>query len=396
MSSRTRIGRWLAIAAMAVVASASADQTALWPEVRRALTHSPLPPVPSDPTNPVQADPHAQQLGKALFFDARLSGSGTVSCASCHQPDRGWSDGHAVPVIGQPGALRRTPSIRNSAYQRWFNWDGSADSLWSQALGPIESEREMAGSRYAVARLVSEDVVLAQQLAVVFGQQGMQACHAGAKGPAGGEPVRRQATQCLRQVGMALAAYVATIVSAPNRFDAFVERVKAGAPVEAAGLSARELEGLRIFFGKGRCASCHTGPTFSNGEFHNLAIYPTVAGGWKDSGRLGGVRRLLASEFNVMKADLSPRQLEDLPTPYLRPLQAYWGQFKTPSLRNAAIQQRFMHHGQFASLEDVVNFYSEFDGLDTTDHHRELSIMPLRLSATERDSLAAFLRVIGE
>jgi cytochrome c peroxidase len=390
--------RCAALATLVATGILGCIATTVWPqqpvevEVRRALGHSPMPPAPKDPTNPAQGIAPAESLGRALFNDTRLSGNGTVSCATCHQEGKGWSDGLPVPAAGKASGVRRTPSIRNVAHHRWFNWDGSADTLWSQVLGPIESPGEMAGSRLQVAQLVSTDASLAVQLVRVFGDGSIERCAKAATSARAAE----EAAQCFRYVGQALAAYVSTIASRPNRFDSFVAQVKAGTDVRQAGLSSSELDGLRIFFGRGNCASCHTGPMFTNGEFHNLAIYPTVQGGWKDAGRLDGVRRLLLNEFNVTKLGLSAKEVEDMATPYLQPRPSQWGQFKTPSLRNAAVQNRFMHHGQFASLEEVVRFYSDFVGMDMTDHHRELSIMPLRLTDQEQASLVAFLRLIGE
>src|SRR6185295_17867475 len=125
-------------------------------EVKRLLQHSPLPPPPPDETNAKADDPRAARLGRALFFDARLSGNGRLACASCHQPERSWTDGMAL-AHGADEGRRQTPSLWNVAYSRWYFWDGRADSLWSQALQPIESPREMAGSREAAVRLVRED-----------------------------------------------------------------------------------------------------------------------------------------------------------------------------------------------------------------------------------------------
>lgn len=387
----------LALAAQGGAARASSRAAEPLPaEIRRALSHSPIPKVPVDPANEVQQLPAAIQFGAQLFSDARLSGGKGVSCATCHRESKGWSDGRPVPGDGDGTGVRRTPSIRNAAYQRWFGWDGSADSLWFQAIRPIENPNEMGLDRAHLARLVSSSPDLAAKFLAVFGQPASDRCAAGADPNIDVRLRQEAATDCMRNVGKALAAFVATIVSQPNRFDRFVERVKAGDPFDRSGLTADELAGLRIFFGKGSCHACHAGPLFTNGEFHNLALYPTVKGGWKDSGRLGGIRALIASEFNRLRFAASPEQFDKTPTRYLAAREHAWGQFKTPSLRNASSQSYFMHHGHFASLQQVVRFYSELEGLDATDHHRELSIMPLRLTAAEQDSLVRFLELIGE
>jgi cytochrome c peroxidase len=365
-------------------------------EVVRALSHSPIPKPSVDRSNAVQQQPEAIQLGARLFADPRLSAGKGLACTSCHQQSQGWSDGRQVATNGESTGLRRTPSIRNAVYQRWFGWDGSADSLWSQAIRPIENPFEMGADRLAVSRFVSSSPDIEPQFTALFGSSATDRCKA-----ANDEKIelrirREAATDCIRNVGKVLAAFVATIVSSPNRFDSFVARVRGGETVERAGLAGQELSGLRVFFGKGSCFTCHTGPLFSNGEFHNLALYPTVKGGWTDSGRLGGIRNVLASEFNQLRSDLSPEELERAPTRYLTTRENAWGQFKTPSLRNASSQAYFMHHGQFGSLRQVVAFYSDMRGMDATDHHRELSIMPLQLSPIEQDDLVRFLELIGE
>jgi cytochrome c peroxidase len=370
------------------VVSDAARASDLSVEYVRALKHSPLPPMPVDASNTVEHSVAARRLGERLFRDVRLSNAANLSCMSCHDPQLGWSDGRPVATNGQVTGQRRSPSLRNIGYQRWFNWDGSADSLWSQVLGPIESPKEMGGDRRSSARLVTTDSAHRADFEAAFGSVGLRQCEdASATGEAG------VSSACFRNIGLALAAYVKTIVSLPNRFDRFVEHVRAGGAPEQGGLAADELQGLRLFFGVGKCFTCHTGPLFSNGEFHNLAIAPTIPRGATDSGRLGGVKRLLRNEFNLLSIGTAP---PDHPIRYLEPRDAFWGQFKTPSLRNAAMQSYFMHHGQFSSLREVVRFYSELIGIDTSDHHRELSLMPLRLTLSEQDALVRFLQLLAE
>lgn len=384
----------ISIGAVLSVASASEVRSApeLSQPLRAALEYSPMGPAPPDPTNPHMSSPDAQALGAKLFVDARLSGRSDMSCATCHRPDTGWTDGRAVARLrGGPG-LRRTPSLLNVAYNRWYNWDGSADSLWSQVLGPIESEAELGGSPRRTAQLILSDPSYAAGVERVFGPGTLARCREGA----GSEHAVAALDTCFSAVGKLLAAYISTIVSKPNRFDTFVAKIRAGLGVTDAGLNKQELEGLELFFGAARCATCHTGPTFSNGEFHNLALFPTVPDGWKDSGRLGGVRKLLASPRNALAQGLSPAETAALPTAYLRETPSQWGQFRTPSLRGAARQSHFMHHGQFTSLAQVIDFYSELKGMDFTDHHRELSISPLRLTSEQKTSLVKFLELIGE
>ncbi|MEL6906135.1 MAG: cytochrome-c peroxidase, partial [Planctomycetota bacterium] len=122
----------------------------------RLASFSPLPPVPPDPTNRVADDPSAALLGQALFFDERLSANGRVSCATCHDPDRGFTDGREL-AFGLAEGRRKTPTLWNAAHHRWLTWDGRADSLWMQALDPIEDPTEMGATRTDVARIVRDD-----------------------------------------------------------------------------------------------------------------------------------------------------------------------------------------------------------------------------------------------
>ena len=130
-------------------------------EQRRILQHSPVPEIPDDPTNAWDHDPRAVRLGQAIFFDAGFSGDGNVSCASCHGPMIGFTDGiplserpappHAEPFIT---STRHSPSLLNVAHHRWFLWDGHADTLWAQAMLPIENPMELGGSRIEFVRRV--------------------------------------------------------------------------------------------------------------------------------------------------------------------------------------------------------------------------------------------------
>ena len=119
---------------------------------------TPLPAVPEDPTNAVADQDDAAHFGQWLFFDPRLSSSSEVSCATCHDPDQGFSDGLTLSV-GLDSTARHAPSILNTAYNRWMNWDGRCDSHWCQALGPIEDPAEMGLTRLEVAHLLAADAL---------------------------------------------------------------------------------------------------------------------------------------------------------------------------------------------------------------------------------------------
>ena len=137
-------------------------------ELETIFSLSPLPAPARDTTNRVDGNPQAIALGKRLFSDARLSGSGEFSCATCHDPARDWTDGKEVAVAAGVGA-RNTPSLWNAAHHRWYFWDGRANSLWSQALKPIESAVELDGSRLQVAHVIHDDPALRAGYEALFG-----------------------------------------------------------------------------------------------------------------------------------------------------------------------------------------------------------------------------------
>ena len=134
----------------------------------RILDLGPLPALPDDPTNAWADDPTAAWFGRYLFYDPRLSGTGTFACSTCHDPLQGWGDGLALSeAAGTTG--RHAPTLWNTGHQRWYFWDGRCDSLWCQAAGPIEAEHEMAGSRLEVAHAVADNADLREGYEAIFG-----------------------------------------------------------------------------------------------------------------------------------------------------------------------------------------------------------------------------------
>ncbi len=366
---------WL-IAASITGLGAAANAGFTPAEVRRILQHSPLPAPPRDTSNARADDPAAARLGHFLFFDPRLSGNGHLSCASCHDPERGFADGRALSEGARRGR-RHTPALWNVAYNRWFFWDGRADSLWSQALKPMESPDEMAGSRQRVFRLVRDDADLRGAYEAVFG----------AFPPA---EDRASVNRVFVAMGKALAAHQRRIVSRGAPFDVFVEGLRAGDPARMAALSGPARRGLKIFVGRGQCRTCHAGPNFTDGEFHDIGV-PPGAGLAPDAGRADGVARLHGDEFQAGGSFSDDRQSDAArSTAFLDPI-APVGQVKTPSLRNVAATAPYMHQGQLATLGDVVRYYSTLEGRMPPGLHDEKILVPLRLDAGETADLIAFL-----
>jgi cytochrome c peroxidase len=345
-------------------------------ETRRVLQHGPWPPpVASDPSNGVSGHPAAIALGRLLFFDGRLSVSGSMSCASCHDPARAWTDGRARGA-GLAALDRNTPTVLNASQHRWFFWDGRADSLWAQAIQPILDPREMGASARHVAAVIRADSRLSCLYAAAHGRS--------AAGEADDERV-------LVNTGKALAAFVERLGTGRTPFDEFRDALARGDRAAAGRYPASAQRGLRFFVGKGNCSLCHFGAAFTNGEFHDVGVPFLVAPGRVDSGRHEGIRLLRADRFNLLgpySDDASGASAVKTRTVELQ--HANFGQFKTPGLRNVALTAPYMHDGRYATLREVVRHYSDLD-MERIHTHGEQLLRPLKLTETEIDDLVAFL-----
>ena len=382
---------------------ASAPESAI---VRRIQRASPLPLAPPDATNRVANDPAAAHLGQWLFFDTRLSGTGTFSCATCHDPQKDFSDGLPVAKAIETSS-RHTPSLLNVAHHRWVGWDGRSDSIWAQALRPLEHPGEMGGNRVAIARLVATDPKLREAYEGVFGKIPFDVAKLPLQGMPGEDPdlraqwesiapeTQHQITEMMANLGKALAAYQRLLENRDAPFDRYVASLDSPNANEAI-LTPSQLRGMEIFFGRGECWECHTGSHFSDGEFHNIGVPPPGGGLPRDPGRFTGSRIVKSDPFNAA-GEFSDKQ--DGPWAKVvgntRVDPETWGAFKTPSLRGVADTPPYMHAGQFATLEEVIRFYSTLEGAVQLDHHQEAVLTPLNLSDTEISDLEAFLGSLG-
>jgi cytochrome c peroxidase len=409
MSASALRARGLALASScALVGGASAAEPAVELSERElaiVLTLSPLAPPPADTTNRAAENPAGVALGKRLFFDVRLSGNGKVACSTCHVEAHGWADGKTV-AVGAGSGTRNTPSLWNAAHNRWFFWDGRADSLWAQAVKPIEDGAEMDGDRLHVLQLVANDADLRRDYEGLFGAlPPIDATFPLRGGPFANDGERQAnwwgmsnvdrdaASTVLANVGKAIAAYVATIRTAPAPFDRFVADMRAGR-TESRAISAAAQRGLKTFIGKGNCVLCHSGPAFTNFEFHDTRVPPPSADAPLDPGRLGGVARLLADEFGAAgphSDDPSGARAEL--SYFVSDMAGLLGHFKTPGLRNVALTAPYMHAGQLPSLTAVVEHYSSLEGASppADPAHVEALIAPIGLDATEIADVVAFL-----
>jgi len=269
------------------------------------------------------------ELGKQLYFDPRLSRDNTISCASCHDPKQGWSNGaaFATGIDGQVGG-RSAPTIINSGYSYFQFWDGRAIKLEGQALGPVQNPIEM-------------DLTLEEMVKKLKGIEGY----------------RRQFQEVFGEdvtedgVAKAIASFERTVLSG----DAPYDRFKAG---DESALSEAAQRGMHLFFNKAKCSACHSGSSFSDQAFHNIGV-----GMEKEKPDLG--------RYAVTK------------------IEGDKGRFKTPTLREIARTAPYMHDGSEKTLRDVVVYYNK-GGIKNPQ--LDEGIFPLKLTDQEIDDLVTFMK----
>jgi len=421
----------------AIASGEPADPEPTWTAETRAalaaLAPSPLPPAPPDVTNKWADDPRAATFGRRLFFDADFSGKlldgdndgtdhalgrkgevGKVSCSGCHLPKFGFSDGRSVNrqiSLGAGWGTRRAPSLLDVGQSKLLMWDGRRDTLHNQILGPIESEVEMNSSRLLVAEKVFarhraeyeaifgampplQDAARFAPLAAT--QAGCARLDAKSKCslPQRGAPGDRQefdrlkpadqeaVTRVVVNVGKAIAAYERLLACGSGRFDRFMHG-------DATALSRADQRGAALFVGKARCIACHSGPFFSDEQFHNVGLKPAyVATVFHDIGDEGALKGLTLAKADPLNAQGRFSDGDDgrLPTVLEARLQ---GAFRTPRLRCASQRPSLMHTGQLRTLEQVVSFFNR--GGDRFGYPGENELRPLALTPRERSDLVAFM-----
>jgi len=407
------IGALILGAALLTAAAAPRPMVELTGKERRLLErHSPVPARPRSPTNAVADDPAAARLGQFLFFDPRLSSNGEISCATCHDPAKAFTDGRRRSR-GLDDVRRHSISLLNASHNRWFYWDGRRDTLWSQALEPVEDPKEMGGSRVRVARVIAGDPAVRAAYEDIFGPAPV--LDGAGRLPADARPVRGDSNHGHHQawatmsaadrdavdrvfanVGKSIAAYERRLLATRAPFDEFVEGVRTGDATKIAALSPAQQRGWKLFAGRASCRLCHFGPMFTDGEFHSTGIAPEGGGPLTDPGRYAGIPLVQSGEFNAagpFSDDREGAKAKQVRT--LRRSPETWGQFKTPSLRNVARTAPYMHQGQIATLRDVVLHYSTLEDAVLPDHHREQLLVPLNLTEAEIDDLVAFLESLS-
>jgi cytochrome c peroxidase len=271
-------------------------------------------------------------LGKQLYFDGRLSKSGAISCAFCHNPGTGFADPRQTSIgIGGGVGGRQSPTVYNTAFNHVQFWDGRARSLEEQAIGPIQNPIEMGETHENVVSKLKKLKGYQQQFRAVFGTE-----------------------VNLQGIAEAIAAYERTVISTNSSFDKYV----AG---DTKAMDESAVRGMALFKGKARCILCHNGPNFTDNQFHNLGV-PQVGPMKEDLGR-----------YNVSKAEKDK------------------GAFKTPTLRSITETAPYMHDGALKTLEEAVDFLNAGGGANS---NLSTLVKPLNLTPEEKTDLVTFLKAL--
>jgi cytochrome c peroxidase len=335
----------LAVVLFAAVGLAGIDEGRA-PDYRDLEAANPVRPLPTAPLGinrlddlPNSPSPERVRLGRWLFYDTRLSADGHVSCATCHVPERAFSNGTRVATgVRGPSGIRKTPSVVNAAHgfrPNRFGWDGRASSLEEQSLGPIMNPGEMGNTASGLVRTLTRIPGYARYFEQAFGD--------------------REVT--LPRVASALADYQRTRMSGNSAWD----RWQAGDP-RALSPSARR--GWNVFTGDAKCSWCHVGPNFTDGGFHNLGVgWDAVSQRYADDGRA------------AVTGQSGDR-----------------GAFKTPTLRDVARHPPYMHDGSLRTLREVIEFYVR-GGIHNP--HLDTQVRPLQLQPGDIDALISFLESLN-
>ena len=348
------------------------NRTEKWSQVEvellKSLSLSALPAVSPDPSNAFANDDAAARFGHALYFDVRLSGDSTVSCATCHQPTRYFTDGLKL-AVGTSVGLRHTPSLIGLSYSPWFYWDGRKDSQWSQALAPIETPHEHNSSRLEIARLIAGDQTYRENYETIFGALPHIPESPTAASPLGDDEnlkgwktlsklKQSQVTEIFSNVGKALAAYQRKLIPGQSRFDFYIDGLEESDKRSSLQLSEDELAGLSLFIGEAQCVSCHNGPLLTNHDFHNTGVL-TISGQLPSMGRYDGIRLARKDSFNCLGEYSDAKKGDCLELEFAQDSNDLVGAQKTPTLRNIAETAPYMHGGQFDSLIEVISHYNK-------------------------------------
>lgn len=289
------------------------------------------PPAPADN----QPTPARVALGKTLFFDPRLSSDGNLSCASCHSPMFGWSDGLPTAKGNKSKILgRASPTVVNTGYNTIMMWDGRKASLEDQAMGPMESMDEMAMSLTALFKWLDAEPAYKAMFEKAYPGEAIDG----------------------KVVSKALASFERTVISNDSPFDRWLRG-------DAKAMTRQQIIGFRLFSdsNKGNCVACHQAPNFTDNGFHNIGL----------------------ASYDREKPDVGRYAI--------KPVAAMKGAFKTPTIRDIALTAPYFHDGSAKTLHEVVEHYAK-GGVSKKD--LSPNIKPLALTNEEKEAIVAFMQAL--
>lgn len=313
--------------------------------------------VPSAPLPQIERQSRARiELGRMLFFDRRLSGDGTMSCAICHIPDQAFADGRDISGAYPTNKhWRNTPTLINVAYLKSFFWDGRSDSLAHQAAEPLETPFEMNSNLNFIAAKLVEIPEYREAFMDAFSAE-----------------VSRD------KILSALVAFEQTLTVADSPFDRYLSG-------EEQALSEQARRGMELFFGpRGGCSQCHTGPLLSDQRFYNLGVAESVA--LRDDPQHRTTRRYVLARLGLPMQPRDPGRY--LVSRDLTDVRA----FRTPPLRQVAQTGPYMHNGSLKTLAEVVSFLSHGGG---EDPQKTSLLQPRNFTSEEQAALVAFLESLS-
>ncbi|HUV03704.1 MAG TPA: cytochrome c peroxidase [Armatimonadota bacterium] len=323
-----RMALVLLVAALVVLACVASSVQVSKAQGQYANGLLPAVPVPAD--NP-QTDCKIR-LGAQLYFEKRLSSDGTISCASCHRPDKAWADiGPVSEGVSHQKGGRNSPSIIDSAYVVPQFWDGRALHLEKQAVGPVQNPIEMDLTVAELEFRLNHIPGYVAQFQEVFGSR-----------------------PSIDLMAKAIASFERTVVTGDSPYDEYIQG-------DRSAMSEAAMRGMHLFSGKGHCNVCHSGPAFSDSRFHNLGV-GYANGKFKDVGR-----------FNVTK---DPKDM---------------GAFLTQRLRNVALTPPYLHDGSEQTIEGVIDLYNR-GGIPNPK--LDPTMVPLNLTEREKSDLVEFMKAL--
>ncbi len=360
-------------------------------ELRAITSHGPWPQTtPADAGNSLSGQDWAEALGSTLFFEPGLSSEGRVSCASCHVPSKGFSDALTVAQGAQAG-VRNSQGLLDAGLQRWFGWDGGADSLWAAAMRPMLAAHEMAGTIAQLAQFLRNNEQFVGTINEELGRETGQVSSPSIPPEQAGSLSWLDDEAVVVLAAKSIGAYVRTLQSARTPFDDYRDALRNNDKLAQSNYPEAAKRGLKLFLGEANCRACHFGANFSNGEFHDTGRPFFTGVGQVDPGRYTGIKRVQSDAYNLLGPfadNVSPT--DKIKTANVKLSQENWGQWRTPSLRNLKNTSPYMHDGSLARLRDVVDAYADIDPARLHASGESL-LRPLNLDDQQRNDLVAFL-----